>query len=289
MSDVPHAPAAALGLQLYTLRDRLAGADARAVLAAVAEAGYTHLEPMSVAQLVALAPLAADLGLGVTSCHYAWTAVTGAHELLRGLDPAAVPTRSFAEMVDLAAGAGVRYLVFPYLLPPERAAPDDYRRLADQLNRAAERVAAAGLQHVYHHHSFEFAPLDAAGTTAWDILTERLDQLLTRLELDVFWAAVAGLDPAAFIASQAHWLELLHLKDAPAGHVTTFDEHAVPHEQYLAVGQGSLDFASLVRAARGAGVATWIVEQDYSLDPLRDVALSASHFLEVFGALGDEA
>ncbi len=258
-----------LGLQLYTVRDLLA-ADPVGTLAAVKDAGYQHVELMDVEQLPRLGPICADLGLGVRGSFYHWTLLTGNQARLE--TPA--PTLSFEATVDLAAAHGLTDLVFGYMLPADRGTAEDYRRRAEQLNRAGERIRAAGMRQLYHHHSFEFGPLDAAGLRGWDLLRDRLDPGLTDFEIDVCWAKLGGEDPAALIERLVGRVRVLHLKDVKAGTPVEYDEHAVLPEAFRPVGEGSLDFGAILGAARAAGVAYCIVEQDHSFEPLADLRRS---------------
>lgn len=264
-----------LGLQLYTLREQLAG-DLTGTLARARDAGFAYVEAADTERIGELHGACDELGLGLPSTFYNWTAVTGNADLLAAAHgPAAVPTQTFPEMVDAAGAAGCETMVFGYMLPAERATADDYRRRADEINGAAEQVAAAGMAHCYHHHAFEFAPLDEAGTRGWDILRERLDASLTAFEVDVFWAEIAGVPAAGLLRDLGTAARLVHLKDLGAGaEVPTYDEHAVAPARFRALGEGTLDLAGIVAAAREVGVRGYVVEQDYSPAPLADVARS---------------
>ncbi len=257
-----------LGLQIWTVRDQLAE-DPRATLAAIAADGYQHVELMSTEQLATLKPICDELGLGIRSSHYNWRAVTGV------ADPNGGPAGpTLDKIIEDANAAGVTDVVLAYLTPAERTTLDDYRLRADQMNAAAEKIRAAGLKHAYHNHAFEFEPIDDAGTSGWDILVERLDGDLTPFEIDVFWAALAGRDPAELIEGNKKRAHLLHLKDLKSGVPQQYDESAVPNDAFQEVGDGTLDFEAILSAAREAGVAYCMVEQDQSPDPLASIAVS---------------
>lgn len=273
-----------LGLQLYTVRDLLT-ADPKATLRAIRDAGYQHVELMDVEQLPTLGPICDDLGLAIRSSFYHWTLLTGNQALLDGPGP----TLSFEATVDLAAAAGLTELVFGYMLPPERATADDYKLRVEQLNRAGERIRAAGMNQLYHHHSFEFRPLSSGvvrhhsevvarppdgASCGWDILVHGLEPALTQFEVDVFWAQVGGRDPVDLIERLHGRVRVLHLKDVTAGTAVEYDEGQVLAKAFQPVGEGTLDFGAILAAARDAGVAYCIVEQDQSADPLVDLRLS---------------
>lgn len=250
-----------LALQLYTVREALA-ANPAAALHAVAAAGYTHVELMDVEQLAALQPLCEDADLNICGSFYNWGLATGNAERIAAILPEMAPRRSFEETVDVAAAAGLTYLVFGYTLPFERETVADYQRVCERVNRAGERVRAAGIQQAYHHHSFEFAPLDEVGTRGWDVLVRELDPTLTPFEIDVFWAAVGGQDPAALLGEHAARTALVHFKDVAAGTAVEYDERAVPERAFVEVGEGTLDFGGIVAAVQDAGVAYGAVERD---------------------------
>ena len=269
---MPAAYSDSIALQLYSVREQLAR-DPGATLTAVRDAGYTHVELVSTTQLHALSPHVRALGLAVRASAYPWEALRDG---------------SLGQHIEAAAAAGLREVVFPYLPTAERTSPDDYRRLADELNRAGELADAAGLRHLYHHHSFEFAPLDAAGTRGWDLLLERLDPAHTGFELDVFWLQLAGEDPAAALRQLRGRVPLLHLKDLHDGHGATYDEAAVAPEAFARLGTGVLPLTDYLDAAVAAGVEQLVVEQDASPDPLADAAASL-RYLRGLLALGPQA
>ena len=263
-----------LGLQLYTLREALA-ADPRATLRQVAAAGYTHVELADAEQLPTLRPLCEELGLRIRGSFYNFGLVTGDVARVTAALPEMVPRRSFGATVELAAAADLTYLVFGYLLPFQRATVSDYQRLCERLNRAAETVRAAGLQQVYHHHSFEFQTLDRDGTRGWDILLRELDPALVSFEVDVFWAALGGEDPAALLRDHAERVTLAHLKDvAPEAATPQYDETAVAPEAFRAVGEGRLYWPAILAALREAEVDYVAVEQD--LGEAREAGMARS-------------
>ena len=250
-----------LALQLYTLREDLA-ADPVGALRHVAAAGYTHVELMDVEQVSTLRPICADVGLGICGSFYNWGLVTGNAERIAASVPEMAPRRSLAETVDLAAAAGLTHLVFGYMLPFERETVADYERVAEAINRAGERIRAAGMQQAYHHHSFEFAPLDDSGVCGWEVLLRELDPGLCPFEVDVFWAAVGGQDPVALLREHSTRVELVHYKDMAEGTPVAYDERAVGEGAFLEVGEGSLDFGGIIEAAAEARVAYAAVERD---------------------------
>jgi sugar phosphate isomerase/epimerase len=246
----PYPPA--LGVQLYTVRTKL-GPNAEATLKTIADIGYTEIETTADA-LPTVAPLMKTYGLSAPSGHFDYGAIAGP-----------MPTDAFTKSVARAAELGMKYYVIAYLLANQRKTLDDYKQIADRMNAAAQQVKAAGLQFCYHHHSFEFDPLPAEGGAkqrGWDVFMSRLDKSLVGFEVDVFWLATAGLDPAATIRDLGSRVKMLHLKDRAKDAPQTFNEGQVPAGAFKEVGNGSLDFAGILKAAKEVSVDRFFVEQD---------------------------
>ncbi|WP_051947830.1 sugar phosphate isomerase/epimerase family protein [Streptomyces scabiei] len=82
------------------------------------------------------------------------------------------------------------------------------------INAAARELAGAGIRLGHHHHHFEWARLPD-GAVAFDVLWDLLDPEILA-EVDVYWAAVAGQDPAEVLDRLGERAVAAHLKDGPA-------------------------------------------------------------------------
>src|SRR5881227_3820783 len=71
---------------------------------------------------------------------------------------------------------------------------------------------------------------------------------LVVLELDVYWAAYAGADPAAYLRRRSGRVPLIHLKDMAAD------------RSFADVGDGALDLPEIFRAAEDGGARWYVVE-----------------------------
>ena len=240
-----------IALQLYTLR-RLAAVDLPGTLEAVAAAGFRAVE---LAGLPETGP-----GELARLLHGAGLRVVAAHESIEGLRADA------SAVADRLAEVGCSRAIVPWMPENDRRTADDVRRFAADLAGFAVTLGERGIRIGYHNHSFEFAALD--GTTVWDVLLGNLPPEV-EIELDVYWAAVGGRDPAAEIRAAAGRVRLLHMKDRADGP----EPHDVP------AGKGILPFPQIIEAGRAAGVEWYIVEQDEPHEPLADVA-SALRYLE---------
>jgi len=233
-----------IALQLYTVR-RLLGTDLPGTLRAVSQAGYRAVE------LAGLPPIEpSDLARHLRDVNLRAVAAHRGIEELR---------RDVGEVADGLAALDCPRVIVPWLPEEERRTVDDVRRWAVELGGFARTLQTRGIRLGYHNHAFEFEPLD--GTTVWAVLTAELPPEVD-LELDVYWAAVGGRDPAAEIRASSGRVRLIHMKDRAPG--------PEPHD--APPGEGTLPFPAIVDAARAAGVEWYIVEQDEPSDPLVDIA-----------------
>jgi sugar phosphate isomerase/epimerase len=252
MIDRPENP---IAVQLYTVREA-ARNDFPGTLRRLAEGGARAVEfagygGMSIPELRALLD---ELGMRVAGSHVPLTSWEGQPE---------------ATLADIVALGG-EYAVVPFVPVERRGGVSFARSLATDLNRWAAEAKRAGLGFAYHHHDFEFAPLaDGDGSTLFDILVQETDPDLVGIEVDVYWAAHAGLDPAHLLAELQGRVPLLHLKDLAAG----------PERTDVPAGEGMLRWHEILPAGEAAGARWWIIEQDNPADPIAD-ALRAIRNIE---------
>jgi len=247
-----------IGVQLYTVRGVLPKQPAE-TLKAIKDIGYREIEA-TYAGLDAIWPVVESSGLKPVSIHLDNTLMNAGKE------------DELARAIDQVKKWGFAFAVFPYLPPAERGGLDKIRVLTDKLNRAGERCRAAGLRFCYHNHAFEFEPME--GTTGFQVMMDRLDKNLCGFELDCFWVSVAGHDPAALLLQLSGRVPLVHLKDKPANTPVMYKE-SVDRSTFKEVGNGSLDWKAILRAAQSAKVEHYFVEQDQTpSDPIQSLRQS---------------
>ncbi|TDK23484.1 sugar phosphate isomerase/epimerase [Arthrobacter crusticola] len=231
-------------VQLYTVRDALE-ADLPGTIARVAHAGFGHVEPYD------FVARAGELGRALEE--HSLTAPSG-HAPLLSADQ--------DEIFAAAARLGIGTVIEP-LVPAERwQEAADIEATAEKLNAAAARGAASGIRVGYHNHAWELESL-IDGTTALEYLAARLDPGVL-LEVDAYWAAVGGQDPAQLVRRLGDRVRFLHIKDGPA---TTDTMAQVP------AGQGSIPVRAVLSAAGSLEVG--VVEfDDYAGDIFEGIAQS---------------
>ena len=148
---------------------------------------------------------------------------------------------------------------------------DDWKMNADFLNEKAAVMARSGIKLGYHNHDFEFIPL--GGVTGLDILLKHTDPALVTFQLDVGWAASAGVDPMALLSKYKGRFSLMHVKDIKVGAQPNFSLHMEPAE----LGTGQLVWKDLLPAAYSAGVRDFYVEQEAPFTRPRLEAAKINH------------
>lgn len=255
-----------LGLQVYTVRNQLAK-DIPGTIKAIAAAGYHQVELMNVADADQYLPIVKDAGMVVTSAFIDWRAMT---------TPDAADVVAIEKQIEKAKQHEIHYLVFGYVGKGHRETAEQLKLLAERANKAGEKCREVGIQYCYHNHSFEFQPL-AAGQTGFSVFVQEFDPQLVKFELDVFWAAIGGLDPVTTIKRLKGRVAQVHLKDLKPGVGTIFDEGQVPAEAFQEVGQGRIHWPEVLQACEATGVEQCHVEQDQSPDPLASIAASLKY------------
>ncbi|NSW50966.1 MAG: sugar phosphate isomerase/epimerase [Anaerolineae bacterium] len=141
-------------------------------------------------------------------------------------------------------------------------------QFAKDASALGERLAADGITLCYHNHSFEFVRFGsgAASRSALDIIYDESDPRYLQGEIDTYWIQHGGASPTAWVKKLAGRQPVIHLKDMVIRN----------GQQTMAeVGEGNLDWASIIPAAMDGGVKGLIVEQDVCPgDPFESARIS---------------
>jgi sugar phosphate isomerase/epimerase len=243
-----------ISLQLYTVREETAR-DMATTLRRISEIGYPAVEFAGFGGLSAedLRNILEDLGLRASGAHVPFDSWE--------TDPEAV----IAEMHTLDCA----YAILPMAPPEQHGDESTVVTLAGSLNQWGELCRKEGITFSYHNHAFEFAPL--GGTTMWDVLVRETDPEFVCFELDLYWVRYGGADPEPLLSDLGDRIPLVHLKDMAS------DEQ----RSDLPVGEGTMPWNTLLRAADTAGVQWYVAEQDNPRDALEDVRISLQSMREL--------
>lgn len=248
-----------ISLQLYTVREE-SKADLLGTLRTVAGQGYRAVEfaGLQGVPVEEVRSTLDELGMTTSGIH---TSLERLRDDLDGI---------IAECHTLAT----KYAILAYLQERDRdvALIPTY---TSQFNEWGQRLANAGLSLVYHNHDFEFLVKDGNGTMMLDRFLAETDPALVRFELDVFWAVYAGIEPIGLINSLAGRMPIIHVKDMGPSE----DRPDCP------VGEGTIDWPPLLKAARAAGAEWFVVEQDHPVNPIQDVGTSLNNLTQLMADL----
>ncbi|MBS1794838.1 MAG: sugar phosphate isomerase/epimerase [Acidobacteria bacterium] len=236
-----------IGLQLYTVRKALA-ADFAGTLERVAAtgvkevefAGYFDRKPDEIAKILK------RLKLDSPSAHIDTKTLRG------DLGPA----------LEAARAIGHRRIVLGYVPEPERKTLDDYKKLVEAINKAAEACRTANLGFAYHNHDFEFRAID--GKVPYELILAETSAAV-EMEIDLYWIGKAGFDPLPYFEQYPGRFPLVHVKDMDA----------TPKKDFTEVGRGVIDFRKIFAERKRAGFEHYYIEQDTTPgDPLASIKIS---------------
>jgi len=233
-----------VGLELYSVRDQLKE-DLPGTLRAVAKMGYEGVE--------FFAP------------YFDWTP-DYAKEVKRLLDELHLrclsthnSARSFApdnlgRAIELNQALGSKFIIMASAGRVEGL--DGWKAVAENLNRAAEKLKPLGLRTGFHNHQTEFTPVE--GRRPIEVLAANTGKDVV-LQLDVGTCLQAGSDPVAWIKANPGRIASIHCKDwspDPAkGYKVLFGEGVAPWKKIMQA------------AEKSGGIQYYLIEQEGSAFP----------------------
>jgi sugar phosphate isomerase/epimerase len=236
-----------VGLELYSVRDDLTK-DLMGTVRGVARMGYKCVEfyaPYYGWTTDYAGKVRAELDeLGI-HCY-------STHNGLNSFTP-----EGLGKAMDLNKTLGSRYLVLAS--PGELRSLDDYKRVAETLNRADDTMKRQSLHAGYHNHDAEWRPVN--GRRPMEVLSATLDKDIM-LQLDVGTCLEAGGDPVAWIKQNPGRIRSMHVKDWS------------PQRGYkVLTGEGVAPWKKLFAAAETTGgIEYYLIEQEGSDYPEMETA-----------------
>ncbi len=139
---------------------------------------------------------------------------------------------------------------------------EDMKKGIAVFNKAGKQMAEAGISLLYHAHGYEFRPYDGPGTM-YDYMMENLDPKYVNIEMDVFWMRNPGQNPAALLRKYAGRYPITHLKDRMFGSIDNLNGRQ-DVERNVVLGQGDVNIAEVMKAAKETGVKYHFIEDESS-------------------------
>jgi sugar phosphate isomerase/epimerase len=248
-----------VGLELYSVRDELK-ADLPGTLKKVADDGYKCVEffapyhQWTADQAKDVRKRLDDLKLRCYSTH-------------NGLD--SFSDSGIAHTIELNRILGAKYVVLASAGKTKTL--DDWKQIAEKLDKASERLGPEGLQPGYHNHQTEFMPID--GVRPMEILARNTNPKIM-LQLDVGTCVEAGSDPVAWIKQNPGRIKSIHCKD-----------WSKEQGYQVLLGEGSAPWKAIFAAAESVGgVEYYLVEQEGSrFPPFKTAQLCLEAFHKIHG------
>lgn len=225
--------------QLYTLREQLkTPADIATSLKKVKKIGYDAVQvsgmgPIDESDLVKILD---DNGLSCCATH----------------EPGDAIINDTAKVIDRLNKLNCKYTAYPHPSNAYFTNLQGVKKLAAQLDAAGAEMAKEGITLTYHNHSIEFQRVEGKTILQWlydETATENLQG-----EIDTYWVQHGGGNPISWCKKLNGRLPLLHLKDY------IVNEKSEP--VFAEIGNGNLEWKSIIDAAEQAGCLWYIVEQD---------------------------
>ncbi|WP_458116194.1 sugar phosphate isomerase/epimerase family protein [Arthrobacter sp. D2-10] len=242
-------PVPPLSVQLYTVREALE-TDLDGTIGRLASMGFERVEPYNFA--------ANTDALQTALSRHGVSAPTGHAPLLDG-------DRDL--IFEAARTLGIGTVIEPMVDPVRWTTEESVVRTAEALNETAGLGAEYGISVGYHNHWWELET-DFGGRTGLEVLAEALDPAVV-LEVDTYWVAVGGQDPAELLSKLGDRVRFIHIKDGQVDR---------DNKSQVAVGSGRMNIPAVLEAA--GSVEVGVVELDDSAGDLFRALEDSLRFLQ---------
>jgi sugar phosphate isomerase/epimerase len=247
-------PVNRIGIQLYTVRDKVSSLGFRPVLEELASIGYSEVEFAGYTQgrvgaitVPEIRQLLDDNGLRAAGSHVNLN--------LNNID-AEIEKALTLGMPHLGQGGPIAGSF------SGSVSKDTWLKAIDVWNQMGEKAKAAGLKLYIHNHSPEFGyTSDDPNQRVYDLLWDNFDPELVFFEMDVYWAYVGrhlfpGFEPLDYVKRDPRRFPILHLKDGKA------NEASSNGYDIIEFGAGDIPYEAFLSQLRDRGQRFGMYEQD---------------------------
>lgn len=246
-------PVNRIGIQLYTIRDKVSSLGFRAVFEELGRIGYSEIEfaGYTQGQNGAITPsqlrqMLDDNGLRAVGSHVN----LNAGNIDEQLEIAHVlGTPHLGQGGPIAGGYGG---------PVAKA---QWTAAIDEWNAMGAKAKAAGIKLYSHNHAQEWGFTSDTNERVYDLLWDGFDPDLVFFEMDVYWAHVGrhlypGFEPIDYIRRDPRRFPILHLKDGK------LNPSSANGYDIVEFGAGNIDYGAFLSSLRDRGQRYGVFEQD---------------------------
>ncbi len=249
------------GIQLYTIRDRLAK-DTPGALKELHDIGFREVETAGFGKYTTadFRKLMDDAGLKCPSAHL---------DLSKpDLGPAFADAHALGAQYAVSSSLATSNMPRPAPGTPRGSMPrmtalgmDGFSKLAEQMNEIGKKAKAAGLQYGYHNHNYEFEKMPD-GSYGYDVLVKNTDHELVKFEIDCGWMSVAGADPVKYFGMYPGRFRMIHVKDFQPVSQPSTSLGGPDRPKGADLGTGFIDYKRIFAAGKKAGIQHAFSEQE---------------------------
>lgn len=246
-------PVNRIGIQLYTVRDKVSSLGFRAVFEELANMGYSEIEFAGYTQgsVGAITPqqirqLLDDNGLRAAGSHV-------------NLNP-----DNIDQQLEIAHILGTPHLGQGGPIAGGYGGPvakDAWVSAIETWNGMGAKAKASGIKLYAHNHAQEFGFTTDTGERVYDLLWNGFDRESVFFEMDVYWAHVGkhlypGFEPIDYVKRDPRRFPILHLKD---GKLNPDNPNGY---DIIEFGAGNIDYTAFLSQLRDRGQRYGMFEQD---------------------------
>lgn len=271
-----------IGVQMMMLKGKVEEIGVYETMRKISELGFHCVEvsqiPMTLENVAELKKASKDFDIKIA-------AISASLEPLHPGAPGESLTNDFDKIVSDCKTLDcdfIRIGMLPFSMMGSKEKTLAFVQRAEEM---ADRLEEYGIHLYYHNHHVEFEKYD--GELMLDIMKNSTSKV--GFELDVHWIHRGGENPVEFIKKYAGRVSLLHLKDYRVGRLdvsklnfqdmTNFMRDFTNVIEFAEVGEGTLDFKSIIPAGLESGSKYFLIEQDdtYGRDPFESLKISADN------------
>ena len=179
-------------------------------------------------------------------------------------------------VVEEAKRFGTKYVVITGMYRFDYSNEVEVRQLANDLNRAGERLLQDGLHLLYHNHNCEFLKV-TPDKSAYDLLIEETNPQYVNFEFDSYWAAEAGVDVLALMKRLGDRMKLYHINDRGT-RLNGTPMTPILNSDSMELGCGNMNLTGMIEQALSVGVGAIILETHKNWvegSPMKSLEISA--------------